>query len=167
MGPRGHGLHCTKRHLQVLTLASAKDDKQGTQKSVKNWSRKRGISWLKAHLLSAARTSWSRSLPAHWWLCNHAIRGGRASHRTGQSNRNQFIPFLRDMQQFNVCYSQCINSSVVCLPTHTSVVWSCVCEREIEQFIEGHTGHIWFIWRWSEEKVTRVSALHQFNNKAK
>lgn len=77
-----------------------------------------------SHPLPAAKSSQWCSLVAVWYYCIDMIREGQheqAAHRTGQSNTNQFIPFLwNNMQSFSVCYKACITSFLfLCLFTHS------------------------------------------------
>lgn len=107
-----------------------------------------------SHLLSAAKSSQWSSPVALWCFCIYTTREGRceqAAHRTGQSNTNQFIPFLRNnMQSFNVRYSQCINSCVVSVypltVCHVFVVYSCVhCVRVCVCVCVLYT-NVWELW---------------------
>lgn len=148
MGPRGHRLHCTKRHVWVLKWSLCQ---QGENRE--RWRRSGGKTWLEtwsdktdicdiskvSHLLPAAKSSQWCSLVALWCFCIYTTREGQqeqAAHRTGQSNTNQFIPFLwKNMQSFNVCYSQCITSFFVSVYPFTVrnvfVVCACVhCVKE-------------------------------------
>lgn len=105
MGPRGHRLHCTKRHFWVLKWSLCQEGKTGKDEEkwwynvFGNWVDNMDVCDISqvSHLLPAAKSSQRGSLTALWCFCIYTTREGRheqAALQTGQSNTNQFIPFL-------------------------------------------------------------------------
>lgn len=124
MGPRGHRLHCTKKHLRVLTLACPTKEIQG--KKYQDWEVEKYQKTKRRFPLSVC----CQVLPAR--RPSRSTGDGQreqAARKTGQSNKNSAIPFSTTMQSLTVCSSLCISSCVLRLFTrpHVCVVFVLCC----------------------------------------
>lgn len=94
---------------------------------VGNWSDKTDTDDIVkvSHLLPAAKSSYCCSLVALWCFCIHTTREGQheqAAHRTGQSNTNQFIPFLWKTCSHLMFVTVSVLLPFLCLFTHSLLV---------------------------------------------
>lgn len=132
MGPRGVGLHGTKRHMGVLTWSLGQEGKtRETRIPVVNVSEHCSD---EKDTVTSAMFPTASLLSSSLWCTRSCVTGGgrrheQAAHRTGQSNTNHLFLFLkRKTCSQLMCVAVCV--SLLCLFTVVFVLVyaTCLCE---------------------------------------
>lgn len=121
MGPRGHRLHCTKKHLWVLTLACPTKEIQG--KKYQDWEVEKYQKTKRRFPLSVC----CQVLPAQ--RPSRSTGDGQreqAARKTGQSNKNSAIPFSTTCSH-SPFVPVCVLAPVFCVCSPIPTFVSCSC----------------------------------------
>lgn len=140
MGPRGHRLHCTKRHFGVLTMACRKKEKTGKEILTRGLESGEVAKETFPHFLSAAKFSqWSSPVAQQ-----ETDNVSRLLTKQAKAIKT-LLSLFYNMQSLTVCYSLCISPwlvsvyplivclvFVVCSCAHSVLECVFVCKNEWE-----------------------------------